>query len=558
MAEDITNPFSQIMGALTGGSKGESGVRKDNYKGKVKPTLTPAERKRYENIFTIMKDVLSPKAEARDIAKTPAAAIGGTAQMQAVASKDKGDKKGLGPAGILGALALGAAGIGAAIATLLDNVQASFDDIVGSVLKFGGEIASDIGSLPAMALKLAKFLPLKKLKFIPLLGPLINFGMAYNSFNKGDIPRGLFELVSGVAGLFPTVGTAVSIGMDAILYMYDSEQEANAAAGKPPESFGDFIVRKTKELGMFLFTKLKDGKIPFLSGLFRFGEGISYMAMGDFKQGLEAWADIIPAFFGQSGNPAFLQAFDAFITMVGEGGSSMYEKGKSIAGDAFGWLKNLFGEIGSVLSSAFNGMLDWISNIASKGKAVIYNSLPDWAQELWTGSTGYDPEAEAKEKSRLAEQRRMMDARAAARKPYIDRAKKRLGDNWRKNMLEGESGLDYVNRQIRIEKEREYKGPYMSAKEPGIEDGLIYNNGRVTRFDNQDDILAAKSGGPIDKMLNTNSKVMTELNAINQNQLNVLMQIRDGIRALSSNKSSNGPTDITFEPSTLTQEFYAV
>ena len=69
------------------------------------------------------------------------------------------------------------------------------------------------------------------------------------------------------------------------------------------------------------------------------------------------------------------------------------------------------------------------------------------------------------------------------------------------------------------------------------------NDGRVTRFDSQDDILAAKKGGPIDKMLDQNS-------AIQAQQLNVLREIRDGIRALQS-------SDMSFNNSSLTQEFYA-
>ena len=69
------------------------------------------------------------------------------------------------------------------------------------------------------------------------------------------------------------------------------------------------------------------------------------------------------------------------------------------------------------------------------------------------------------------------------------------------------------------------------------------NDGRVTRFDSQDDILAAKKGGPIDKMLDQNS-------AIQSQQLNVLREIRDGIRALQS-------SDMSFNNSSLTQEFYA-
>ena len=84
-----------------------------------------------------------------------------------------------------------------------------------------------------------------------------------------------------------------------------------------------------------------------------------------------------------------------------------------------------------------------------------------------------------------------------------------------------------------------------------INDGMISKDGRVTRFDDQDDILAAKRNGPIDKMLDGNSKVMRSLADINTQQLNVLIEIRNGINAL---QSSGG---LTFSDNSLTKEFYA-
>ena len=526
------------MGALTGKSKGEKGVRKDNYKGKVKPTLTPAERKRYENIFTIMKDVLSPKAEARDIAKTPAAAIGGTAQMQAVASKDKGDKKGLGIAGILGALALGAAGIGAAIATLLDNVQASFDEIVDGVLDFGSEIASDIGSLPAMALKLARFLPLKKLKFIPLLGPLINFGMSYKAFKDGNIVEGLWELTSGVAGLIPGVGTAISVGMDIVKMIYESTATTDEQGNK--QSFGSWLGDVAKKVGSWLWEKVKAGNIPFFSAAYRLGESIGMIIGGDVSGGLKNLLLVLPNMFGISGDN-LNSMIGIFNTFMGSETGQKVKSGLSSAGD---FISDLFTKMGEGISEFFTNIKNWVSGKIDEGINAVKSFF------------GFDTD-EDKSNASMKKQIEGQRADIAEGDAFDARIKARVGE---KKFLEmtRPARLDMVGEELRAFKQRRAAFYEEQRAIEGIEDGLIYNNGKVTRFDNQDDILAAKSGGPIDKMLNTNSKVMTELNAINQNQLNVLMQIRDGIRALSSNKSSNGPTDITFEPSTLTQEFYAV
>ena len=106
-----------------------------------------------------------------------------------------------------------------------------------------------------------------------------------------------------------------------------------------------------------------------------------------------------------------------------------------------------------------------------------------------------------------------------------------------------------------------------------INDGFISKDGKVTAFNDQDDILAAKSGGPIDKLLDANSAVMGELNSVNKNQLNVLISIRDGINMLVSNAGSStatggstatgsstatgGGTEVQFTTNPLTQEFYA-
>ena len=81
-------------------------------------------------------------------------------------------------------------------------------------------------------------------------------------------------------------------------------------------------------------------------------------------------------------------------------------------------------------------------------------------------------------------------------------------------------------------------------KEQGyIDDGIVYQNGRATRINSKDSLIAAKAGGPIEKMLDQNS-------AIQSQQLNVLREIRDGIKALQSSGSS-------FADTSLTTQFYA-
>ena len=99
-----------------------------------------------------------------------------------------------------------------------------------------------------------------------------------------------------------------------------------------------------------------------------------------------------------------------------------------------------------------------------------------------------------------------------------------------------------------------------------VDDGFISKNGRVIRFNDQDDILAAKKGGPIERMLDGNSAIMRNIAGINSQQLSVLESIREGIVAIaegsvsisdSSGDNQSNNTPLNFSPDTLTQQYYA-
>lgn len=60
------------------------------------------------------------------------------------------------------------------------------------------------------------------LKKIPFLGLIIGAGMAIKRMAEGDVFGGLLELGSGVASLFPGIGTAISVGLDAGLMGLDA------------------------------------------------------------------------------------------------------------------------------------------------------------------------------------------------------------------------------------------------------------------------------------------------------------------------------------------------
>ena len=516
MAETVSNPFALLMGALDkkGGGKG---VRGDE---KVNPVLSSAEKQRYTSIFSIMKEVISPGPEARDIGGTTAA-VGNVEQITKAAKETTGGGDGFSLGKILGMAAPLVAGIGAAIAGLIEGVKVSFDDLVGDILNFGSEVATDIGTLPAMALKLAKFLPLKKLKFIPLLGPMINFGMSFKAFKDGNIVEGLWELTSGIAGLIPGVGTVISLGMDTIKMIYEST--ATEDENGVQQGFGDWLGGMATKLGQWLFQKLKDGNIPFFSGLYRFGKAIGNIIGGDVNAGLEDLALVLPNMFGLSGDnvkwiSGTLKAF------MGSETGQMISSGLSDAGD---FISDLFTKMGEGIMSFFTSIKDWVSGKIEDGLNTVKEFFGIDTYEAPT-EFGADPVTYSK---------KSMDAT----KKQIAAIRARVGAEEFQRRMSG----SVAERDAFLASQGFIESSSVQDKLKGMKDGIISQNGIATRIDGEDSILAAKPGGPIDKMLDQNS-------AIQSKQLNVLVAIRNEVQAIKNAMSTN----VSYADSTLTQEFY--
>ena len=538
MAEDSTNPFAQVLGALadkgaSGQMRGDKGVRKDSKPGKVSPTLTTQETSRYKKIFGIMKDVINPGPEAERISKTTRGAVGQTAQMQKEA--EKGKDGGFNWGKLMGGLLLGAGVIGAALATLKDTIITKFGEFAEAILDFGSVVATDIGKLPTMAAKLAKFIPLKTLKFLPLIGSLLSFGFAYDHFKKGQYISGLWELVSGIANLFPGVGTAISIGMDMIKFIYEANAPTDPNTGEPMD-FGAFLKAKALEYGTLLMDKIKEGKVPLLSGFWKLGEAIGCFAMKDWKGGFKAWANFFPAFLGQSDWDTLSKSLNALWTMVSE--SDVGKKAGELANDSWAWMKDIMGEIGEAFLGFFNGIKDWVDNTIKAGKDLVWDMIPDALKPAERLS-----EADRRKSAWNAQQQARQQAKDAAMSPAEQRAQEIL------HLTPNELKAFKATGKLPSDDD-------VNWNPPKVEDGYISKNGKVTAYDNQDDILAAKRGGPIDKMLDQNSAVMSELNSVNKNQLNVLISIRDAVNMMVS-KSGTGSSQVQFETNPLTEEFYA-
>ena len=124
------------------------------------------------------------------------------------------------------------------------------------------------------------------LKRIPGIGSLISWGFAISRFKSGDLVGGLIDVASGIATLFPGIGTGISIGLDVLNAFLDAKK--GKEEGVKPEGAPGGI-------GAF-FGKIKDkimDNFP-IKNLVQFYTGVGKVFKGDFKEGFTQMAMAIP------------------------------------------------------------------------------------------------------------------------------------------------------------------------------------------------------------------------------------------------------------------------
>lgn len=523
MPEDETSTLGGFLSTLAGKKSSADGVRKDA-DGKVSPTLKPEEVARYEKIFGIMKKVVNPGPEVGGAERTNTEKVASKAAMEKVAGKSGGGD-GDGMYGTIAKMGLLAGLIGAALTSMSEELVDKIKGFTKDIVEFADSTGDEFGKLGGLALKIGAKIGLKGLKMIPFLGSFVNFYYAKKHFDNEEYFDGVYELISGVAGFFPGPGTIISMVMDG--YKIYAEIEANKReeeTGEKP-SFSDILGEQAMKLATFIGNAIKDGKVPILSTLFKFGEGIGYFITGDWKEGLESWSHILPSLLGGKESPLYKSVAGGLNTMfalVQENAPAAFETAATMAGDAWGWMTDMFADIGKVFLGFFDGIMGWIKGTIQKGKDFLWDMIPD---VLKPGK-----------EERLKEAQEV--ANAAGRRGAMDDSIKAIIDR-DPEAFYAASGAGAEARQA-----------YLKSQGYGatsLNDGMITKNGRVTAFNNQDDILAAKKGGPIDKMLDGNSAVMKSIQSINSQQLNVLIEIRDSLK-------SGG--NLTFSNASLAQEFF--
>ena len=547
MAEDSTNPSAKILDALqarTDSINNVKGVRKDTPTDKVKPDLDSPEISRFKKIFSILKDIMNPGPEAKRLESTKAASsIGNVGEMQksgvvaTIGSKKSWLKMLL--------LALGVAAA-AWLAQFIDDVTAWGIKMLLKVKVWFKPLTNIIRIISSMGRKFGRFIkglkPVLKIvdkvagwfkglttaikgsktvggimkvggslmtiiktagqsvgktlmkfgRFLPWIGSLFSFGFAIAKYIKGDLVGGTLELVSGIINLLPG-GVFVSALLDGYI-LYRDFTMGKEDSGVDPESGEPGMLSKiwTSVSGWF---SENYKNLPIIGGIVKMGEAAGHLLKGEWLPGFRALSQIIPSWLGGSiGGDLAGKGFDFVMGLFGTEGSIDYDSINTDTDNSFSTMVgNMFSSIGDILGNIWGG----IKNKVTKWKDNVLSAVGNGFSFVFGG--GADEPGNSRQS-----------------KPATS-----MGGSY-----------SYIN------------------------DGFISKNGKVTAFNDQDNILFAKSGGPIDKLLNANSAVMAELNNVNKNQLNVLISIRDGISTLVS-RNNSGSTTTDFSNNPLTEQFYA-
>lgn len=479
MAEDSNNPLAGFFNALQE-KKGAKGIVKP---GKVSANLTPEETARYKNIFKIMKDVVDPGPEAASVESTKQAKVAQTAQIKAAAG---GGGSG-GNMGAGGLLALGAAA--GLLADYLKDLKKNLEEVFGTGKVEGTEyIIRGLTSLRG------------------IFGMLDMLGKIFRPLTKGfQLLKNskAFKSLGGAAGKVLKIGSKIG-----------------SAAGK--------LFGMVTKIGKSLGKRLKF--IPFLGSIFNFVTAYEEYQAGRYvRAGLELLAGVLNLIPG-IGNAAG-SALNGVLLIYDIMSSS--EQGKDLRdmlGNPGDKIKDFVKPIIEKIVGFFKGIAEWIAEGAGKLKDLIISGLKMVLPDSFFDSEGEGPSEE--------EWKNMTAKREADARKGLAAIRDRVGAETYDMMMNynpetsGMSVQDFIKRRHSFLKDQGY-----------IDDGIVYQNGRATRINSKDSLIAAKSGGPIEKMLDQNS-------AIQSQQLNVLREIRDGIKALQSSGSS-------FADTSLTTQFYA-
>lgn len=257
-------------------------------------------------------------------------------------------------------------GIGPALAIGINFVQSILDqgfNPIQTISLIGkGKVGQSILSLlaskaPQYLARVAKFF-----KVLPFIGSIISFGLAAQDFSKGNILSGILNITSGIAALFPGIGTAIAIGVDLLNWFLGTDTGKNVTEnivtgvsniGSWLSGVWDWISEKVSAIGEYILDAI-------------FG-GLNFVK--DFYVGIfsNIWEGIknLGKWIGDAFNTIWDGITDYFNFVT-----NFYA---NIFTSISNWINNIFDTIWNSITSYFNFVYDFYSG--------IFTSIKDWVTD---------------------------------------------------------------------------------------------------------------------------------------------------------------------------------
>jgi hypothetical protein len=392
------------------------------------------------------------------------------------------------------------------------------------------------------------------LKRIPGIGSLISWGFAISRFKSGDIVGGLIDVASGIATLFPGIGTGISIGLDVLNAFLDAKKGGKDEKVEPKGS--------GFKLSGF-FGKIKDkimNNYP-IKNLMQMWGGIKKVFSGDFKEGLTEMAYAIP-FMKPLANFLF-SAREEVNEETGEVSSTtMFTKIKEAVMNNYP-IKNLmqmWGGIKKVFSGDFKEGFTQMAYAIPFMKPLgdfIFGKIDEETGEKSEGALASLRGFFAPIKDKLLRKVLNILPETILGVSVRSRVGKLLGIN----MGSVEDDME-ATRAARDANTSAIYGDYagMSAAEQvaameadgslqKIDDGIVTKNGQVVIPSAQDTVYAMKDGGPLADALNKTPTLLGNLINIESSNMElmyknnllltqILEKINSGNPIITSNNTS--------------------
>lgn len=170
-----------------------------------------------------------------------------------------------------------------ALQMLLDTSGFTGTSAILKSVTLGGSLISLLGRGARLLLK-----PLSGiLKKLPFIGSVISFAEAYSNFTEGEYLKGTLNIASGIAGLFPGIGTAVALGIDVINMLLDSAGgTVTSLITKVISGGGNLLSYLFKAAAKILgpFSKILK-KLPYIGSIISVAEAYTNFKDGEYIKG---------------------------------------------------------------------------------------------------------------------------------------------------------------------------------------------------------------------------------------------------------------------------------